>query len=179
MENDRERPPTRGFTRRSGAETDRMTEIDDLKAQLASLAASQAQLQQEKAMALSAAQNPKEERPRAASAGDLYLAAVEEWTDHAEACNRDVCEACVLLINRMRLARKVYRNSAHKAATTDRLLAGLREYGQHKNGCGYRLTGGQAVHNSMLRAKGLPEQHFPKCTCGLADLLAALSGEPT
>lgn len=47
------------------------------------------------------------------TAGDLYLAALDEWFSHGEACRVDACATCVLLINRVRLARKVWRSSQH------------------------------------------------------------------
>lgn len=53
----------------------------------------------------------------APSAGDLYLSATDEWVEHAERCDSDDCDACVLLLNRLRLARKVWQNSQHKAVT--------------------------------------------------------------
>lgn len=51
------------------------------------------------------------------SAGDLYLAAVEAWMEHGPQCQVDPCATCDVLVNQMRLARKVYQNSAHKTVT--------------------------------------------------------------
>lgn len=52
------------------------------------------------------------------SAGDLYLSAVEEWLSHMEeAHGDDACDHCVLSVNRVRLARKVWQSSTHKAVS--------------------------------------------------------------
>jgi hypothetical protein len=56
------------------------------------------------------------------SAGDLYLAKVEAWSEHAEACELDECPECDAMLNQFRLARKVWKSSAHKS-----VAAGLSE----------------------------------------------------
>jgi hypothetical protein len=52
-----------------------------------------------------------------ASAGDLYLAALDEWFTHCLGCNADTCETCAVVLNQARLARKVWASSAHKKVT--------------------------------------------------------------
>lgn len=47
------------------------------------------------------------------TAGDLYLAALDEWFAHCLGCDADTCETCVTVLNRARLARKVWQSSAH------------------------------------------------------------------
>lgn len=53
------------------------------------------------------------------TAGDLYLAAVEEWLAHMDVPHDDqeACSECVLLVNRVRLARKVWQSSSHKGVS--------------------------------------------------------------
>ena len=54
---------------------------------------------------------------RTHTAGDLYFSALDEWFQHGRACEAETCDDCTLLLNRVRLAEKVHRNSSHKAAS--------------------------------------------------------------
>jgi hypothetical protein len=73
--------------------------------------------------------------PAERTAGDLLLEVVDPWVEHASACDRDDCEQCVLLINRLRLAYKVWKNSAHQSAS-------VPPAEHHRcSGCGHRWTG--------------------------------------
>ena len=59
------------------------------------------------------------------TAGDLYLAALDEWFWHGESCQVDTCDTCTLLINRVRLARKVWQSSQHRSVVDE--LCEIRE----------------------------------------------------
>lgn len=51
------------------------------------------------------------------TAGDLLIAAVDKWAQHAMSCNLDTCNTCDVAINQLRLAYKVWQNSAHRKAS--------------------------------------------------------------
>lgn len=55
---------------------------------------------------------------RGFSAGDLYLAALDEWFTHCLGCNADPCDTCATVLNRARLARKVWESSAHRSVSS-------------------------------------------------------------
>lgn len=57
-------------------------------------------------------------RQQQTSAGDLYLAALDEWFVHCLGCNADTCETCAVVLNQARLARKVWESSTHKKVNT-------------------------------------------------------------
>lgn len=62
------------------------------------------------------------------TAGDLFAQAADAFCEHAERCNADECEDCVLLVNRLRLARKVWHNSEHRALTRSEALRKLSRW---------------------------------------------------
>lgn len=51
------------------------------------------------------------------SAGDLLCQAVDQWAEHGQACQLDDCRICDVTFNRLRLAHKVWKSSAHKAVS--------------------------------------------------------------
>ena len=65
--------------------------------------------------------------PGGETAGDLYLKAADEHFVHASDCSDDECRTCTLLINRMRLARKVWLNSSHQSVAAHRSPGGETE----------------------------------------------------
>lgn len=58
-----------------------------------------------------------------ASAWDLYLAALDEWFTHCLECDADPCETCATVLNRARLARKVWQSSTHKTVSDQQRTA--------------------------------------------------------
>lgn len=48
------------------------------------------------------------------SAGDLLVEAVDQWMPHATVCDLDECAECAVMINRLKLAYKVWQVSQHK-----------------------------------------------------------------
>jgi hypothetical protein len=59
-------------------------------------------------------------RQRFPTAGDLLLRAVDVWMQHGPQCERDDCSACDVAVNQLRLAYKVWKNSAHQKASLPR-----------------------------------------------------------
>lgn len=46
------------------------------------------------------------------TAGDLLIRATDLWAQHAMTCDEDQCEPCIVAINQLRLAYKVWQSSA-------------------------------------------------------------------
>lgn len=59
------------------------------------------------------------------SAGDLLCEAVDQWARHATRplCEKEPCQTCDALFNRVRLAWKVWESSAYKGVSTAGLPA--------------------------------------------------------
>lgn len=55
---------------------------------------------------------------QAPTAGDLLIRAVDKWASHAMGCDLDECEPCTTAINQLRLAYKVWQQSAYQQEST-------------------------------------------------------------
>src|SRR3954467_14584856 len=57
------------------------------------------------------------EAHRVKTAGDLLVEAVDAYLPHAMGCNAETCATCDLVINRLRLAYKIWQNSDYTAVS--------------------------------------------------------------